>query len=818
MKNLGLNCYHHLRISAVKLKRLLSILVLASGFLCIQTTLVSALEVATHRQLNEWAATQNIAGFSLDEKLRDQLGLKEGVEEIIDEKQIFRWIGDGGAFEDNPSNLPVLGRAINLFLHRYVNHFHNPLLPWNQAGFSGIVGGLSLSGESSILWAQKPVGTQSLFGDWSWRDAQNYFYNGLTNPDKNTREDNLAKTFRSVGQHMHLVQDLSVPAHTRDDAHVFYSYEKWLAKQQKKDSNKISEFDKLIGLTPIVFDPSVLLFSPDALAPVPIARISDTDQYFTTMFPDPTVTLGTKIGLAEYVNANFFSKDTILTPEFPYPTWSSVEEYDETIDVATGKKRTYLRKIADGETIEHAAAARWFYKYLPVGYKRLGLKLDEAVYGDYAPLLVPRAVGYSAGLLNYFFRGKMRVFGTQAGLRIMNISDEIMNVYDDPVTGLPVGSIEIYYDDTSNQRHLLATYDLPGPIAPNQGTPVIPIIPPSDNDVPDQYMVVFRGKLGAEEGAVIGQIFQRGIYYVGEENGFQKIFRINLDGSNRTLILENLKPNLTFGKLSLSPTSTDIAFTISLPAVSPVIHTMDLVGGPSTFLTVGEWPDWSPDGSLIALQKDTGRSTSFMDIEIHIINPVTGVETILTNSDFSRGALNIGHPNWSPDGASLSVTDEFFAGVKEDDCWNQFVVIVIPASGELTTGTRSCSQRPLAMDEFPVHDGAATWRPDGTELAFTRQRNMIDPPPLGTFLGDELYKLQIGTITGQTKLTDSTGLDFKELTPDWSPDGRNIAISSNRDGDFDIWLVDPNGGGYLTNLTKSNSGTDSFPAFGWAPE
>ncbi len=35
--------------------------------------------------------------------------------------------------------------------------------------------------------------------------------------------------------------------------------------------------------------------------------------------------------------------------------------------------------------------------------------LDEDVYKDYAFLLIPRAVGYSAGLLNYFFRGNIEI-------------------------------------------------------------------------------------------------------------------------------------------------------------------------------------------------------------------------------------------------------------------------------------------------------------------------------------------------------------------------------------------------------------------------
>jgi len=34
--------------------------------------------------------------------------------------------------------------------------------------------------------------------------------------------------------------------------------------------------------------------------------------------------------------------------------------------------------------------------------------LDNNVYAEYASLLIPRAVGYSAGLLDYFFRDSCR--------------------------------------------------------------------------------------------------------------------------------------------------------------------------------------------------------------------------------------------------------------------------------------------------------------------------------------------------------------------------------------------------------------------------
>ncbi|MBI4688991.1 MAG: PD40 domain-containing protein [Nitrospirae bacterium] len=77
----------------------------------------------------------------------------------------------------------------------------------------------------------------------------------------------------------------------------------------------------------------------------------------------------------------------------------------------------------------------------------------------------------------------------------------------------------------------------------------------------------------------------------------------------------------------------------------------------------------------------------------------------------------------------------------------------------------------------------------------------------------QLYKVNVNTGT-ITKLTDSDGTNYDETTTSsWSPDGSTIAISSSKDGDYDIWLVDPDGGGYLKNLTDSNAEYDIQPSF-----
>jgi Tol biopolymer transport system component len=53
----------------------------------------------------------------------------------------------------------------------------------------------------------------------------------------------------------------------------------------------------------------------------------------------------------------------------------------------------------------------------------------------------------------------------------------------------------------------------------------------------------------------------------------------------------------------------------------------------------------------------------------------------------------------------------------------------------------------------------------------------------------EIYRVGIegGTITALTSDEDSNGL------PTWSPDGDKIAFVSNRDGEWSIWDMDPDG-------------------------
>ncbi|MBE0427112.1 MAG: hypothetical protein IBX72_10780 [Nitrospirae bacterium] len=357
----------------------------------------TALEKATHFDLNGKIVVQN--QVSLNTYLKLKLGLSKGIEEIINGKQVIKWIQEGGVKEDEPLNT------------RSFNHFHNPLKPWDSAGLKGTF-------QSAVIWAQEQETFGSLFGgDWSWKKARESFHKGLTAVTKTDREKNLADTFRALGQVMHLIQDVSVPAHTRDDAHVVgYHYEK--AVDKLRTSNNPIFLDAVAN--PVAFDSSILSYSPNPLAPIPIAKIFDTDIYYNTN-PDPNVTALDTIGLSEYTNANFVSEGLFAAnfQDFFYPR---IENTSIVPKLYTGTLGTYTRqyylKNCCGETntgngyllavVDYLDYWRQKYPLLSAVLPKLPI-LDDNVYKDYAALLIPRAVGYSAGLLDYFFRGNIEI-------------------------------------------------------------------------------------------------------------------------------------------------------------------------------------------------------------------------------------------------------------------------------------------------------------------------------------------------------------------------------------------------------------------------
>ncbi|BBO73021.1 hypothetical protein DSCW_04380 [Desulfosarcina widdelii] len=470
----------------------------------------------THPYINEKAVKENPKVNTI---LKESVGLTEGIETKFCGKEIWEWIRDGGIQEDEPE-------------WRCFRHFHDPLnASWDDAGL------LSLY-KSMIYWAQTPDpgNDYDLYNEYSWLLAREYYHQALLTGS----EEQYAKTFRSLGQLMHLVSDAALPAHVRNDAHPKFfeeitiyddsdPYENWVENNHKKI--KKIEYERFT-VDQAIFDMAV----ENSSAPIPISALWDHDEYQKdgSNLPDGW---NNTIGLAEYTNANFWTEDT--RDDYPHPILSDTDYKDkwlnpEIVDGEDGQedRRVYFSK-QEGEPIEHFVAADYWHYQLYIFNKpevKYSFFLDEECHRDYAEKLIPRAIGYSAALLDYFFRGQMQVTARPyfydnslytINLKIENTtpSEETMSAGTftlvfryTPAGGSPDGSDDIFVpaSQQADCTELLFNDSMDLWFYPSDEIPIECL-----DSV--KCTLAFQGTLGNETGAVVGKVFTPGTILFNEE-------------------------------------------------------------------------------------------------------------------------------------------------------------------------------------------------------------------------------------------------------------------------------------------------------------
>ncbi|MCP4230627.1 MAG: hypothetical protein GY771_10860 [bacterium] len=220
---------------------------------------------------------------------------------------------------------------------------------------------------------------------------------------------------------------------------------------------------------------------------------------------------------------------------------------------------------------------------------------------------------------------------------------------------------------------------------------------------------------------------------------------------------------------SWSPDGTKIVFTSDrLDEYSNDLWIVPSTGGEPELLTEPEYrdfhPDWSPDGTMIAFS-----STRYLYPEICKI-PAGGGEVIRVTTSRRNQT-----PTWSNDSTRIA-----FMCIDGQSSYYYRSLYVINADG---TGMRWIFHR----EGEELHCGGPAWAPNSSRIAYY----------YGYYDITNIYICDADDSDYWYQVTDD---DSKNGAPCWSPDGNDIAFTSDRSGDSDIWVV-PSAGGTPIQIT-----------------
>lgn len=231
-----------------------------------------------------------------------------------------------------------------------------------------------------------------------------------------------------------------------------------------------------------------------------VPTFSSYSEAFSTI-PGGNVSQGR--GLADYSNRGFFSAGKNLgNTEYALPSNNPADYSRQTVTdpnpcLPSGRQAEILRgavpDLVGGSNTNVALTSRglWDVPGYTIPREEARYSMNETAYYENADLLVTRAASYSAGIIDYFFRGKMDLVKdpqNSAQYIIRNLGSEEME-----------GTFALYYDDADGIR-----YPVPGAswqliLPPGQDSASVSFTTPTDPAPTNSiYYLVFNGRMGNE--------------------------------------------------------------------------------------------------------------------------------------------------------------------------------------------------------------------------------------------------------------------------------------------------------------------------------
>ena len=453
-------------------------------------------EQIVHQEITVNAADSALSGSPAFAGFIDVISADEP---LIDAKKAMV---DGSFDEDFTRDKDPVGG------YRSLNHFYDPL---TGQGLSNIPldDRISPFGNDSFTWASirncpgiNFLGIPSLglginvntHNEWSWQNARDKERVGLTAASKSARQTALADMFRAVGQVVHLLEDTTSPQHVRNEQN--------LAGSPIEDYGS----EHLLQLN---YQHGMLDWNGAGFTKMEDFWNRHSYNGNSAALDNAETNGGTQLGLAEWCNGNFLGARHLFPEYFkpgdveyyPFPSRDHSTDYSDvrshpvnhafnfTNDDGTVGKGIYLAKTGDGIHFQHIARVNYLGAKIPGLTGKCYCTIDDPnVLNDYHDNFIPKAVKYSAGLLDYYFRGTL-------GVSVCNTNITIRNTCGQDFNG---GAFFLYKDDSSGNRSYVDQFTLSGTL-PSLGTTNVTENDLSTADPNTKYILVYKGSIGATD-------------------------------------------------------------------------------------------------------------------------------------------------------------------------------------------------------------------------------------------------------------------------------------------------------------------------------
>ena len=304
---------------------------------------------------------------------------------------------------------------------------------------------------------------------YSYKKARDYMVEAFTAELPLDRHNAIGKMYQSLGHVLHHVQDMGQPQHTRNDMHCddcsvysdFSKYEEVTGKRENIDS--ISKETEYMNRLTYRSEPVILGHPREYWENNDHTGMAQfTSENFVTTesnyFVDPFTEFSIDNIVEHLINDSFHPLPDKHHLTVSFESLSSLKvaplfEVDISPTVDNAKMIFIGRDILDpltGKTVAHNRMATYsvFSKDLAETNDYTGglkaLTVNQFNHMERIPILFPRIVAFSSGMLDYFSRVKVRLIANgDDTLTIVNLTNS---------EGFIDGEFEIYKEDTNGQR------------------------------------------------------------------------------------------------------------------------------------------------------------------------------------------------------------------------------------------------------------------------------------------------------------------------------------------------------------------------------